>query len=193
MKSWIVKAFHTGGPYEKDAEKLRASAEKFGIPLDIRIIKSRGSWNANTHYKPQSILNAMRDHPNKNIWHVDVDAWFMRYPNLFDSAIDYHIGAFYHGNMKTWCSGTVYCCNINGVEEFLLDWKKELLKNPKQHGDQVAMGRVLDRLKAPLIVGKIPAGYIQGLSKHLEQGEGVIAHDGARKRYVGTDIYSEPK
>lgn len=192
-KSWIVKAFHTGGPYEKDAEKLRASAEKFGVPIDIEVIESRGSWNANTHYKPQSILNAMRAHPNKNIWHVDADSWFMQYPELFDSVLDYHIGAFYHGNKKTWCSGTVYCCKINAVKNFLLDWQNGLLKNPKQHGDQVAMGKVLDCLKAPLIVGEIPASYIQGLSLHLKKGEGVIAHDGARKRYVGTDIYSDPK
>jgi hypothetical protein len=192
-KSWIVKAFHTGGPYEKDAKKLRASAEKFGIPLDIEIIKSCGSWNANTHYKPQSILNAMEKHPTKNIWHLDIDAWFMQYPELFDSALDCHIAAFYHGNKKTWCSGTVYCSNIDAVRKFLIDWQKELLKNPKQHGDQCAMGRILDSVKPPLRVGEIPAAYVQGLSIYVKKGEGVIAHDGARKRYVGTKIYTDPK
>ena len=193
MKSWIVKAFHTGGPYEKDAEKLRVSAEKFGVPLDIEVIKSLGSWNVNTHYKPQSILNALRAHPRKNVWHVDVDAWFMQYPELFDSMLDYHIGAFYHSKKKTWCSGTVYCCNIGVVEKVLVDWQKELLKDPRQHGDQAAMGRVLDCVKEPLRVGEIPPGYIQGLSIYVKKGEGVIAHDGARKRYVGTKIYSDPK
>jgi len=193
MKSWIVKAFHTGGPYEKDAEKLRASARKFGVPIDIEVIDSQGSWNANTHYKPQSILNALREHPEKNVWHVDVDSWFMQYPTLFDSELDYDIGAFYWGTGQTWCSGTVYCCNEQAVKEFLFKWQKELLKNPKQHGDQVAMGRVLDRVKPPLRIGFIPPGYIQGLAPNLKEGEGVIAHDGARKRYVGTDIYSEPK
>jgi len=191
-KTWIVKAFHTGGPYQKDADKLQVSAKKFDIPIDIEVIRSFGSWNQNTHYKPQSILNAMKKYPSKNIWHVDADSWFMRYPALFDMPIDYPIGAFYFGTWKTWCSGTVYFENSDVSKQVLLEWIDELAKDLKQRGDQVAMGRVFDRLEN-IIVGEIPAGYIQGLSPHLSKDEGVIAHDGARKRYVGTRIYTEPK
>lgn len=191
--NWIVKAFHTGGPYEKDAAKLAASAKKFGIPLDIEVIESRGSWNANTHYKPTSILFAMREHSDKNIWHVDIDSWFMQYPALFDEDNNWDVAAFYWGNKKTWCSGTVFCRNKPVVHEFLHNWIAELHDHPKQHGDQVAMGKTLDGLDNLLRVGEIPAGYLQGLSPHVTKGEGVVAHDGARKRYVGTKIYSDPK
>jgi len=77
-------------------------------------------------------------------------------------------------------------------------WDAALRVDPKQRGDQVAMGKLLEgpgSLAAPLKLNvvKIPAGYLQGLSKHVPRAEGVIAHDGARKRHVGTKIYTEPK
>jgi len=190
-KTWIVKAFHTGGPYARDADKLRASAEKFDVPIDIEVIKSRGSWNLNTHYKPRSILAALKKHDADYIIHVDIDTWFMQYPELFDR-LDCDFGAFYWSTGGTWCSGTVIARNCEPVKEFIRKWDKELSRNPKRHGDQVAMGILLERVKG-LNILRIPAGYIQGLAPNLKPGEGVIAHDGARKRYVGTDIYSDPK
>ena len=193
-KNWIVKAFHTGGPYQKDADKLQASAEKFDIPIDIEVIESQGNWNLNTHYKPRSILEAMNKYGvSTNIWHIDVDAWFMQYPVLFDSDPDYDIGAFYWGTGGTWCSGTVFCRNISLVRDLLYDWRADLVRDEMQHGDQVALGKLLEKVKPPLRVGRIPAGYIQGLAPNLEEGEGVVAHRGARKYYVGTKIYTEPK
>ncbi len=198
-KNWIVKAFHTGGPYQKDADKLRASAVEFDIPIDIEVIESQGNWNLNTHYKPMSILEAMNKHGvSKNIWHVDIDTWFLQYPSMFDEDNDWDIAAFYFSSRKTWCSGTVFCRNTYPVRELLYDWRTELVSDEKQHGDQVALGELLDQASQvkylrPLKIGKIPAGYLQGLSKNLKEGEGVIAHDGARKRYVGTAIYTEPK
>ena len=190
-KNWIVKAFHTGGPYQKDADKLQASADKFGIPIDIEVIESRGSWNSNTHYKPLSIMNAMLEHKRKNIIHIDVDAWFLQYPTFFDM-FDSDLGAFYWGGGGTWCSGTVIVRNCNYMIDFMAKWDNILRKNPKQHGDQVAMGKVIVA-STELDIVKIPAGYIQGLAPNLKKGEGVIAHDGARKRYVGTRIYTDPK
>lgn len=197
-KNWIVKAFHTGGPYQKDADKLKASAKKFDIPIDIELIKSRGCWNANTHYKPRSIIEAMLNHPHINyIIHMDVDTWFMQYPTLFDE-LDCDIGVYYWNNLKTWCSGTVIARNCSATVKFLEAWEAALRTNPRQHGDQVAMGRLLEgpaslvtSLKLNMV--KIPAGYLQGLAPNVREGEGVIAHDGARKRYIGTDIYSDPK
>ena len=190
-KPWIVKAFHTGGPYSKDATKLRDSAERFDVPIDIEVIQSCGSWNANTHYKAQSVLRAMADHPDKQyIIHVDVDAWFMQYPALFDD-LDCDLGAFYWGGGGTWCSGTIIIRNTSAVKALIKEWKAALRINPRQHGDQVALGRLLD--KSDLNILRIPAGYIQGLSYIVPEGEGVIAHDGARKRYVGTRIFTDPK
>ena len=191
IKNWIVKAFHTEGPYQKDADKLQASADKFGIPIDIEMIVSKGSWNSNTHYKPLSIMNAMLEHKRKNIIHVDVDAWFMQYPTLFDT-FDSDLGAFYWGGGGTWCSGTVIVRNCNTMIDFMIEWNELLKQAPKQHGDQVAMGKLI-AASTKLDIVTIPAGYLQGLSKHLKPGEGVIAHDGARKRYVGNAIYTDPK
>jgi len=190
-KNWIVKAFHTGGPYQIYADKLLASARKFDVPIDIEIIKSTGSWNSNTHYKPLSILNAMLDHKRKNIIYIDVDAWFMQYPVLFDT-FDSDLGAFYWGNGGTWCSGTVIVRNCNYMIDFMTEWDEALRANPKQHGDQVAMGKLIIA-STELDIVKIPAGYIQGLAPNLKPGEGVIAHDGARKHIVGTRIYTDPK
>jgi hypothetical protein len=190
--NWIVKAFHTGGPYTKDAVKLRASAERFGIPINIEAIKSRGSWNLNTHYKPLSILAAMDKHLGREyIIHVDADAWFMQYPTLFDD-LDCDIGLFYWKNGKTWCSGTVIVKNCKAMKDFMNEWDAALRKDPKQRGDQVALGRLIDA-SSNLNIVNIPPGYIQGLAPGLKKGEGVIAHDGARKRYVGTRIYTNPK
>jgi len=190
-KNWIVKAFHTGGPYQKDADKLLVSAEKFDIPIDIEVIKSTGSWNSNTHHKPLSIMNAMLEHKCKNIIHIDVDTWFMQYPEYFDT-FDSDLGAFYWGGGGTWCSGTVIVRNCNAMIDFMTAWDAALRESPKQHGDQVAMGKLIVA-STELDIVKIPAGYINGLAPNLKEGEGVIAHDGARKRYVGTKIYSDPK
>jgi len=133
----------------------------------------------------------MKDHPDKKIIHIDVDAWFMQYPALFDD-FDYDLGAFYWGNGGTWCSGTLLIRNSEAVVIFLKRWVAALRGNPKQHGDQVALGRLLDGNHG-LNIGRIPPGYLQGLSSRVAPGEGVIAHDGARKRYVQNRIFSDPK
>ena len=197
MKNWIVKAFHTGGPYQKDADNLQASAKKFGIPIDIEVIESRGNWNLNTHYKPRSILNAMEKHDATHIIHIDADTWFMQYPALFDE-LNCDIGAFYYGNWKTWCSGTVVVRNCGNMLTFLHAWEHKLKTKPTPRGDQTAMGELLEGPDSMveflgLNVVRIPAGYLQGLAPKVIKGEGVIAHVGGRKRYAKDGIAAEPR
>ena len=192
MKNWIVKAFHTGGPYENDAAKLVASAEKFDIPIDIEVVKSRGSWNANTHYKPQSVLNAMNKHQGKSIVHIDVDAWFLQYPELFDK-LDCDFAAYWWRDGTILCSGTLWFKNSLPMIGLVQTWDGALKQTPDQHGDQVALGKILGDRLDQYSIEKLPPGYLQALAPNIIKGEGVIAHDGARKRYVGTAIYTDPK
>ncbi|MCH9612206.1 MAG: hypothetical protein S4CHLAM102_06910 [Chlamydiia bacterium] len=69
--------------YEKEAQDLIASCEKFGIDYHIEGIDSLGNWNRNCLYKATFILNQLEKAKRPIVW-TDADSILCSYPTLFD-------------------------------------------------------------------------------------------------------------
>ena len=124
MSPFLVIAYYTpGNQYESLSENLKQSCQNFGIPLFLKPIQNLGSWEKNTHYKANFILECLNGF-QQNLVYVDVDAVFRKYPNLFDS-LDCDI-AYRTENFK-WrkneaLSGTIFLKNNNKVRDLVKNW-----------------------------------------------------------------------
>ena len=70
---WVVCGWFTPG-YRLSADKLIASLDAIGAPLDIaEVPKLPGTWEDNTMAKPAQLLAAMDRHAGKVVMFLDVD------------------------------------------------------------------------------------------------------------------------
>ena len=106
----IFVAFYTKeSPYEKEAEELVKTLDKFSLPHYIFAEESTGSWETNTQLKSFVLLKAMMIHAGRAIVYLDADARVLQKPELF-----YHIDcdlAFHYFRGHELLSGTLYFSN----------------------------------------------------------------------------------
>jgi hypothetical protein len=113
--------------YQKQADRLRESLNGLGLPYTIEAIDNLGSWDKNTHYKPEFILKHLIG-TDAVIW-TDADSVVRENPILFDS-IDCDI-AFHRFKGKELLSGTVYFKNTVATISLLLSWIEINKENPE--------------------------------------------------------------
>lgn len=124
MSPFLVIAYFTpGNQYEALSENLSKSCSEFGIPLHLRPIENLGTWEKNTHYKANFILECLSSF-SQNLVYVDVDAVFRSYPSLFES-LDCDIA--YRTENFRWrrneaLSGTIFLANNNKTRKLVEKW-----------------------------------------------------------------------
>ena len=84
MSNFVITSYYTlDTPYQEVAHNyLMPSIQKLNLPSDIRGIQNLGSWQANTSYKSEFVLQ-MLEHHKKDIVFLDSDAVVVSYPKLF--------------------------------------------------------------------------------------------------------------
>lgn len=117
--------------YQTLSENLKHSTQIFSIPLHIKEIPDLGSWERNTHYKAEFILESLNT-LNQDLLYVDVDAVFREYPKLLET-LDCDI-AYRTENFK-WrkneaLSGTIFIKNTTASRNLLERWIELNKKNP---------------------------------------------------------------
>jgi len=83
----VFISFYTNDPiYAKHSIGLIESLEKFNLRYDINRLPSNPaiSWNQQTKYKPQFILNKINQHTSPVVW-IDIDARVKQYPEILFS------------------------------------------------------------------------------------------------------------
>jgi hypothetical protein len=124
MSPFLVIAYFTkGNQYEALSESLNKSCSDFKIPLHLRPIENLGSWEKNTHYKANFILDCLNSF-SQNLVYVDVDAVFRSYPSLFDSLdcdVSYRTENFRWRKNEA-LSGTIYLANNERTKRFTQKW-----------------------------------------------------------------------
>lgn len=126
----IYVAFYTiGTPYEQESRKLIASLDKYALDYDVVGVKNTGSWDDNTHLKPQFLLDMLKKHKGRPIVYVDCDAVIDSYPTMFDI---YHdtIGVpvinwsdYRNTSRIEMLSGTIYIPNTDESVRTITLWK----------------------------------------------------------------------
>lgn len=77
----FVSYYTKNTPYDGVMHKyLLPSLEKFNLKYEISIIENKGSWKANTDYKPKFILDKLQSYDT--ICWLDSDAVINKYPEL---------------------------------------------------------------------------------------------------------------
>jgi hypothetical protein len=180
-------------PYLSLSESLKESCSRFNIPFYLKVIPDLGSWERNTHYKANFILECMEKFYNPYLVYVDVDATFRAYPSLFES-LDTDV-AFRTENFK-WrqnepLSGTVFLKNNDHVKEFVKSWidtnnSIPALRRDPLTWEQYNMKRALDK-HPELTYYNLPPEYtfVFDHTRTLFPGlEPVIIHGQASRRVL---------
>ena len=132
----IIAYFTENTQYETLANNLRQSCNQFNIPNHIKPVQNLGSWEKNTHYKAQFILDCLNQF-SENLLYVDVDAVFRSYPELLqtlDCDIAYRTENF-RWRANEALSGTIYLRNSRKTKELVKSWIQLNESNPAQRFD----------------------------------------------------------
>jgi hypothetical protein len=123
----IVGYYTISTPYEDEAKKLIASCNKIGIQHDIKGVQNLGSWQSNTRYKANFMLDMLTKHPDKRLLYVDCDAVIHSLPVLFKNySADVAVRFQDFNWRKNEClSGTIYMENNLKTRRLCELWAKE--------------------------------------------------------------------
>lgn len=189
---WIVTAYYTP-KYQKHANRLVESLERFNIPNDVCLVSDLGDWYKNTQFKPVFLQQMLEKHAPKSIVYVDVDAEFLSYPSYFDELdlLDINIAVHILDHSKyrrkgipsEMLSGTIFLKNTEEVRIITNEWRKELSKD-SQLWDQRALAMVLRQHKYHLL----PEQYIVIFDYMSSVQNPVIKHYQASREFRNRSI-----
>jgi hypothetical protein len=150
--------------YIEYAKPLINSLQKFNLSYDIEQIPDRGSWDRNTKYKPNFMLEKMRVYDEPITW-VDIDAIVKDYPQLlFELTCDLAARFKITGRLM---SGTVFINNTDNGKELLRRWVWS--NTSRKQNDQKNLQHVIQ----DETVVQLPKSYCR---KFDEDGDVVIKH-----------------
>ena len=188
---FIVVAYYTDDEiYGPAVDRLSTSLLKYGLNHHLQIIDSKGSWSANTSFKPSFIREMMDRYPGAGIVYTDADSEFVSYPVLFDSldcpvAIHLLDHTIYKPNRKRveLLSGTIFFNNSDKSKQIVDAWIQVCQQFPEMW-DQRALHRVLGS-----DFHQLPPGYCQIYDYMKSVADPVVRHYQAsrvarRKQFV---------
>ena len=112
--------------YKEQVDRLRNSLNELQLPYCIEDIPNLGSWDKNTHHKPEFILKHLMN-SDAVVW-TDADSVVRENPILFES-LDCDV-AFHRFKGKELLSGTVYFKNSSKTIALILKWMEINKKKP---------------------------------------------------------------
>jgi len=125
-----VVAFYTEGPYEREAERLHHSLERFKLYYETAKIPAI-SWAEAVLSKPRFILDALRESAADAIFYTDADSEFKALPDwsLFkDCDVSYHKLQRSPIHEVESLTGSMWFRNTPEVRSAVEDWALECQK-----------------------------------------------------------------
>src|SRR5438105_15632315 len=188
MKNLCFISYYTKDTlYEKDAMRLKASCENFGLEHCIEGIDSFGKWHQHTLFKPTFILNKLLTLKKPLVW-VDADAEIVKQPLFFSTLkapLSFRI--FDHwpeGHPCRVYDGTVYFDYCPEVIDFVQEWHQiceSAVKEGTVTNDQHVFGLLLLKTNIPFI--PLPKGYATIFDEPDGEKERYIVHYQASRLY----------
>jgi len=121
----LVVAYHTGGEYAEEAERLAASLDRLAIPHEIEQMPVAGGWRANAHIRPEFLLAKRYQHPTRPLLSLDADCVVHSDPFDFLAAMDCDV-AIHRLRGREVLPGTLWLASGDGlVDEFLREWQSQ--------------------------------------------------------------------
>lgn len=120
-----VVAFHTDDDfYTAEAQRMRASAQRLDMDVDITVISNQGDWVKNTSMKA-GFLAKVRQRIRGPILYVDVDSVFHRSPAAYLTQLDCDIAVHYDDADGHLMSGTLYFPDTPTAAQLLNEWAEQ--------------------------------------------------------------------
>ncbi|TWF57155.1 putative nucleotide-diphospho-sugar transferase [Neorhizobium alkalisoli] len=153
----IVGFYTAGTRYEREAQRLAASVQKLGLPLDLEAIEPGQGWLDNVRAKPH-VLKRIRQRLRGPLFYVDVDAILHSdpWPYLRGYGGDAVIGTHVAGEVL---SGSLLLHDTAGAHELLDQWIVEQQRQPEAW-DQHALKAVVHRSYREKSVNKLDIQYL---------------------------------
>ncbi len=196
----VVSYYAEKTPYEKETEDLITSCKKFGYECVIEAIPDRGSWSANSCYKPEFILKCLEKYNRPLIW-VDADSLFFQSPTIFenckaDVALRINDNVAADSPLKI-LSSTIFINNTASSKKLLNFWKAECEKLLKKEGtvlDQVALRKVILHYPTMVEIKRLPATYVV-VTDHAEDksafpDNAVVVHYKTSRIYENAELHA---
>ena len=121
----LIVCYHTGGPYEAHADRLRASLLALNLPHEIDCVPAMGDWRANAHIRPGYLLEKRTRYPNRPLLSLDADAVVHSDPLPYLKTLTGDIAAHYlvrDGRSPELLPGTLWLRPTPGAGIFLIEW-----------------------------------------------------------------------
>jgi hypothetical protein len=176
MKPLIV-SFHTGEDrYAKDAERMVASAEKFGYQTYIEIIQSGLNWTRACCLKPSFILKTMEKFGRRPFLWIDCDGEIIQpLTGLENPHFNFGIPWDPRLRFTSFSSGTTYfdlrdSRALNLLMEWGVECDKVIKGKIKEEWDQRVLFRVWksrDKIPITKILGQ---GYVKIFDRGWREG-----------------------
>ena len=157
-----VICFYTPNtPYEQEVIHLQTSCEKFGIPLEVEALPSRGSWEENVAMKAPFILKKFEALDTAILW-VDADGAFLQKPDFTQFAncdISVRFMEIFRDNPKYAINAaTIFINQTKEAHALIKKWVSECDKLTGAFVDQIALYNVLQENKTASIL-PLPISY----------------------------------
>ena len=194
----LVSFYTLNTGYQREKDRLKNTARRFGYEVDFYEQEDNGSWRRNIHDRIR-ILRHFLNKYDDDILYIDCDAEMVQYPILFDNWDKGDLGIvkisrekYFGGDWKQhwkekyeYLGGTMYFKNNQRTRALLDLWEK--LDIPMETPlSQMTLHPAIERLKADgkLTVYELPPQYTQIFDIMAENGEPVIEHFQASRRGV---------
>jgi hypothetical protein len=170
---YIFVAYYTVNTgYEAKAKNLTASLDKLKLPYDAVGVRTLGSWQANTQYKPYFVLQMLIKHFPKDIVYLDADAVVHSIPTLFDN-FKADVGVVYRGGQEL-LSSMFYFSNNSKVFELTQRWRQGCFRNPNIWDQKILQYLLVEAKDLNLTIQKLPHEYCQIFDDPLNKTQAVI-------------------
>jgi len=182
MSKFLVVAYATHGPYEKESERLLASLRKIkDLHYQVDYVASVGTWVRNTNIKPRFIRCALKQN-TAPVLYVDADAEIMRDPTEYveDLIERCDVAACHRG--KELLSGTLFFNYTPAALALLDDWVWESNTKPEVW-DQKNLQSVIER-KNDIKFEEMPTSYCyinDGRLMAPVQDPAILHHQASRR------------
>ena len=185
MSAPLFVSFATAGTgYVDEIENLRRSLEGLGLEHRIQTVPNRGSWQANSAWRPTWLRGLLERHHRPVVW-VDSDAVVHSRPHeLFRDGFD--LMAWFHDDGRL-AGGTLYWACTPAALRLLTEWERRASRPfeswPESHQrlTELHLRDAFDAVGGGLRVNRLPEAYCRIFD--FGRGPAIIEHFQASRRF----------
>ena len=186
----LFVSYYTDDFYKNCFETwLRPSLERHELQFEVDHVPSLGSWMRNELYKAEFILKKIRQHPERDLVWVDVDAEVKARPDLFFDPEVGEIAACYwphtFNNVPMLFGGTILFRGTSFVERIVEQWVLSTARSDGSRLDQQLLQDILEAYQD--VVFDLPSSYcwIESVMRPLRKDDQpiVLHHHVAKERF----------